>query len=141
MLVGNESEIRMLSDMLLGSGAAGFNELHKAVDNAETAAQYTDRNGKPVTANVTALKDHVIQSHGDMKQKDNSVMSWALDRNPDNPAAERRLSEHLNDASTYSKLTAEEIVSQKVKQKTMPYKVHQLRLKIQSGAVRLSWVD
>lgn len=117
MLVGNESEIRMLSDMLLGSGAAGFNELHKAVDNAETAAQYTDRNGKPVTANVTALKDHVIQSHGDMKQKDNSVMSWALDRNPDNPAAERRLSEHLNDASTYSKLTAEEIVSQKGKAK------------------------
>lgn len=117
MLVGNESEIRMLSDMLLGSGAAGFNELHKAVDNAETAAQYTDRDGKPVTANVTALKDHVIQSHGDMKQKDNSVMSWALDRNPGNPAAERRLSEHLNDASTFSKLTAEEVVSQKGKAK------------------------
>lgn len=114
MIAGNESEIRMLSDMLLGSGAAGFNELHKAVDNADNATQYSDSSGKPITVNTTALKDHIIQSHGDMKQKDNSVMEWALDRGtPSNPGAARRLSEHLGDASTFTKLTAEEVVSQK----------------------------
>lgn len=98
---GDSVGARAYQNMMYRSGAPGHKAWQEATEDLEDTGALSTEMRRDLAENIT-------ENHSKMKSTNNAAMTWAVDS-----TQSASLREHENDAGTYSKLTNEELISQK----------------------------